>query len=175
MRKLTRTSQPSRKALGSPNPSTAAIRHPGPFGWFAVCALALITACGADGPDAALTEARATHQSEQQVAVTERVEDPGWYDSAVDFRGRTGERIVWECGPGPGPAELVWGTDIYSDDSFVCWAAVHAGALKVGEPAAIVIEILPGQSSYRGSERNGVVSMDWNTPWGGSFRVIGRE
>ena len=70
---------------------------------------------------------------------------------------------------------LVWGTDVYSDDSFVCWAAMHAGAMKVGEAASVIIEILPGQAQYHGSERNGVTSMDWHTPWLGSFRVIGRE
>ena len=171
MKQITRTD----KAARSPKLSSSVLCSHGRSAWMAVCAMALIAACGAEAPDTASTEARSTPRSERQVAITERVEDRGWLNSAMDFRDRTGERIAWECGPGPGPAELVWGTDIYSDDSFVCWAAVHAGALKVGEPATVIIEILPGQSSYRGSERNGVVSMDWNTPWGGSFRVIGPE
>jgi hypothetical protein len=70
---------------------------------------------------------------------------------------------------------LVWCTDVYSHECFVCWAAVHAGAMKVSEAASVVMEILPGLARYQGSERNGVTSMDWNTRWEGSFRAIGRE
>ena len=47
--------------------------------------------------------------------------------------------------------------------------------MMVGEAAAVVIEIPPGQTRYQGSECNGVTSMDWDTPWVGSFRVVGRE
>jgi hypothetical protein len=63
----------------------------------------------------------------------------------------------------------VWGTDIYTDDSDISAAAVHAGILKVGETKTISITILPGQSSYSGSSRNGVESGDYGE-WDGSFK-----
>ncbi|MEL7649798.1 MAG: stalk domain-containing protein [Sedimentibacter sp.] len=63
----------------------------------------------------------------------------------------------------------VWGTDIYTDDSDISAAAVHAGILKVGETKTISITILPGQSSYRGTLRNGVESGDYGE-WDGSFK-----
>ncbi|MDW5300448.1 MAG: LCCL domain-containing protein, partial [Sedimentibacter sp.] len=66
----------------------------------------------------------------------------------------------------------VWGTDIYTDDSDVSAAAVHAGILKVGETKTISITILPGQSSYSGSLRNGVESGDYGE-WDGSFKFNG--
>jgi len=37
-----------------------------------------------------------------------------------------------------------WGTGIYSDDSDLGVAAVHAGILKVGETKTVKITILPG-------------------------------
>ena len=149
--------------------------HPVLLGWVGVFATALLAACGIDGPDTAVADARSGSGPAIHGGPSARVEDRRWFSNAEEFRGRHGEKVVYECGPGPGPAMLVWGTDVYSDDSFVCWAAVHAGAMKVGEAAAVVIEILPGQARYQGSERNGVTSMDWDTPWAGSFRVVGRK
>ncbi|WP_312832794.1 stalk domain-containing protein [Sedimentibacter saalensis] len=63
----------------------------------------------------------------------------------------------------------VWGTDVYTDDSDISAAAVHAGILKVGETKTISITILPGQSSYRETLRNGVESGDYGE-WDGSFK-----
>jgi len=145
------------------------------LGWVGMFALTLVAACGGDAPNTVIADTRAESKPEVRGSITTRVHDHQWFENAEQFQGRVGERVVYECGPGPGPAMLVWGTDIYSDDSFVCWAAVHAGAMKVGEAASVLIEILPGQARYQGSERNGVTSMDWNIPWEGSFRVIGRE
>lgn len=62
-----------------------------------------------------------------------------------------------------------WGTDIYSDDSDIGYAAIHAGILKVGETKTIKITVLPGQSSYVGSVRNGVQTFDY-VAFDGSFK-----
>lgn len=62
-----------------------------------------------------------------------------------------------------------WGTTIYSDDSDIGYAAVHAGILKVGETKTVKITVLPGQSSYVGSFKNGLESYDYET-WEGSFK-----
>ena len=53
-----------------------------------------------------------------------------WTDAAILYRGRNGERIELVC-PAIGNAAMgaVWGTDIYTDDSAICAAAVHAGAI----------------------------------------------
>jgi hypothetical protein len=64
----------------------------------------------------------------------------------------------------------VWGTDIYTNDSSVAAAAVHAGILHDGEAGRVRITMLPGQTSYPGSARNGVTSESWRT-WPGSFRL----
>ena len=88
------------------------------------------------------------------------------------FRDRQGEVLHFRItGARSG---TIWGTDIYSDDSHLSRAAVHAGMLAEGETAVLAVEILPGQSLYDASERHGVSSRRWARPWHGSFRFVGR-
>jgi len=66
----------------------------------------------------------------------------------------------------------VWGTDIYTLDSAVCTAAVHAGAISDAQGGAVLATWLAGQDEYPESTRNGVSSSAWGS-WGDSFRVDG--
>jgi outer membrane protein OmpA-like peptidoglycan-associated protein len=61
----------------------------------------------------------------------------------------------------------VWGTDIYSDDSGICRAAVHAGAIGFMGGSVTVLG-RPGQSSYLGRAQNGLRSNEYGN-WEGSF------
>jgi hypothetical protein len=65
---------------------------------------------------------------------------------------------------------VVWGTDVYTDDSSVCWAAVHAGYLTGESSAVVTIELRPGQR-YVGSLRNGVETLGYPS-WHRSFVVV---
>jgi hypothetical protein len=64
----------------------------------------------------------------------------------------------------------VWGTDVYSDDSNLAAAAVHAGLLKPGETATLRVTILPGCDSYAASTRNGIASAAWG-PYTASYSI----
>lgn len=64
----------------------------------------------------------------------------------------------------------VWGTDIYTDDSSVCLAAIHAGVIKSSTGGAFTIEWLLGQESYIGTTANGITTSEYGA-WGGSFVV----
>lgn len=66
----------------------------------------------------------------------------------------------------------VWGSGVYTDDSSLATAAVHAGLLQPGETGIVTVEILPGLGAYSGESRNGVSSRDYG-PWQGSFRFVG--
>ena len=93
------------------------------------------------------------------------VPDPG---NLINFRGRNGEVIAFEVtGDATGS---VWGTDVYTDDSDLSSAAVHAGVLEEGETGTVMVEIMPGEESYTGSVRNGVESWDY-PEWSGSYTV----
>ncbi|MGV3484640.1 MAG: LCCL domain-containing protein [Planctomycetaceae bacterium] len=64
----------------------------------------------------------------------------------------------------------VWGTTVYTSDSDVATAAVHAGVLKDGESGRIKITVLPGRDSYEATVRHGVASRDYGS-WGKSFWI----
>jgi outer membrane protein OmpA-like peptidoglycan-associated protein len=53
--------------------------------------------------------------------------------------------------------DSVWGTDIYSSDSSLCRAAVHAGAIPASG-GEILVAVQPGQAAFTGTRRNGVES-----------------
>jgi hypothetical protein len=91
-----------------------------------------------------------------------------WTDDASEYRGRNGSQFQYRC-PAGGTASAVWGTDVYTDDSSVCTAAVHAGRITFAQGGVVTFEIRPGQSSYAASTRNGVASGPWDQ-WVGSFR-----
>ena len=101
---------------------------------------------------------------EAEVAETVQVD---WAADAMQYRDREGERFAFVC-PSDGTEHLVWGTDLYSDDSSVCTAAVHAGKLTFEEGGTVEVEIRPGADSYEDSERNGVSTSSWGA-WDGSF------
>ncbi len=64
----------------------------------------------------------------------------------------------------------LWGTDIYTGDSALAVAAVHAGAIKPGETAVVRVAVMPALSQYHGSIRNGVTSNDYGR-FGTAYRV----
>jgi len=92
---------------------------------------------------------------------------------AYDLRGLNGQTFYRRV---TGTADgTVWGggeENVYTDDSNLGTAAVHAGALKVGETAMLRFTILPGQNSYIGSTRNDVTTRPYQT-YGGSVRIDG--
>ena len=65
----------------------------------------------------------------------------------------------------------VWGSgSIYTDDSQLATAAVHAGVLKDGEAGVVRVTVLPGYDHYDGATSNGVTSQSY-AQWQGSYRV----
>jgi len=84
------------------------------------------------------------------------------------LRGRIGESFI--CRITGSTSGTVWGTDVYTDDSDVATAAVHAGVLASGQTGLVKVTIVPPQSGYLSTSRNGVTSYSWGE-WPGSFRV----
>jgi hypothetical protein len=87
------------------------------------------------------------------------------------YRTRVGQSFELSL-TGSRSGGAIWGTDVYTDDSSVAAAAVHAGVIADGETKTVAVTILPGQGSYSGSTRNGVTSASWGS-WGGSFSFGG--
>jgi len=55
----------------------------------------------------------------------------------------------------------VYGSDVYTADSTLATAALHAGVLKEGQTGVVRIRILPGQQQFASSTRRGVTTIPW--------------
>lgn len=90
-----------------------------------------------------------------------------WNTSASIVTFEPGKTYRFEC-PSGGKESSVWGTDIYTLDSSICNAAVHAGKLTLESGGPVTIELRPGESSYKGTTRNGIKTNDYGK-YGQSF------
>lgn len=96
------------------------------------------------------------------------VSRPNRTNQLSSYRDLVGQSIVL---PVVGSASgEVWGSDVYTDDSSVAAAAVHAGLVNVGDFGFVKVTLLPGQSRYEGTSRYGVTSQAYEQ-WDGSFRL----
>jgi hypothetical protein len=69
------------------------------------------------------------------------------------------------------PDGMVWGTDVYTADSRLAAAAVHAGAIRTGERGLVRVMLVDGADhAFLGSDRNGITSFDYGT-YPVAFRV----
>jgi LCCL domain-containing protein len=100
-----------------------------------------------------------------QVMLSRLFDDPLTLSNHRDLVGRTLSILVTGSADG-----MVWGDDIYTDDSTLGRAVVHAGLLDVGQSGTVFVSLLPGEAAYRGSTRNGVQSATAGA-WGGSYRL----
>jgi hypothetical protein len=95
--------------------------------------------------------------------------DPG---TVGGLRDKVGQTFVFEVtGRTDG---TVWGTGIYTDDSPLATAAVHAGVLKNGQKGLVKVTILKGEASYVGSTANDVTTNPYGE-WQGSYRIEAAE
>lgn len=93
--------------------------------------------------------------------------DPG---TLMMYRGYVGQTLAFVV-TGSQLGEI-WGTGVYSDDSPLATAAVHAGMLMPGQTGIVQVMILPGQMSYSGSTMNGVTSLDYGATIG-AYQFVG--
>lgn len=64
----------------------------------------------------------------------------------------------------------LWGTDVYTGDSVLPVAAVHAGLVKVDQTAIVKVTVVAPLQKYQGSVRNGVTSHDFGR-YGTAYRL----
>lgn len=64
----------------------------------------------------------------------------------------------------------LWGTDVYTGDSTLAVACVHAGLLKPGEAGVVKVIVEHPVTQYQGSIRHGVTSHDFGR-YGTAYRV----
>lgn len=103
---------------------------------------------------------RGLGSGEKEDEPTNVLPDPG---NMANYQGQVGKTFHFRLtGPPPGRANgSVWGSDIYTFDSMVSMAAVHAGVLKAGETKVVGVTMLGPQQQFGSSSRNGIVTGNW--------------
>ncbi|MCE9560635.1 MAG: hypothetical protein K8U57_01145 [Planctomycetes bacterium] len=76
--------------------------------------------------------------------------------------------------PANGQQATVWGTDVYTLDSNLAAAAVHAGLAKPGEVVAVRVRVVQSPAQYTASSRNGVNSNAYGNFASGAFEFVKR-
>ena len=98
--------------------------------------------------------------------VTNALPDPGYVKNGANDIGKAFYFSV----TGVTSGGSIYGTDIYTNDSHLAMAAVHSGVLRAGQQGVVKVTILPGQSQYTATLRNGVTSYAYGN-WSVSFKV----
>jgi hypothetical protein len=88
-----------------------------------------------------------------------------WTTSASDYVDDIGKEFAFVCPP-RGIAQEIWGTDLYTFDSPICPAAVHAGQIMLARGGTVVIKIREGAQEYPASTRHGITSSRWGEYYG---------
>ena len=91
--------------------------------------------------------------------------DPG---NLVGYHSQVGKSFLFDVtGQTDG---AIWGTDVYTSDSALAVAAVHAGQVQPGERKAVRVTIVQPPAGFRGSTRNGVTSASYGA-YPGAYRL----
>lgn len=93
--------------------------------------------------------------------------------SFLDFKdAASGDPKTCTCAANA-TAGAVYGSDIYTQDSSLCAAAIHVGAIQAAAGGEVTVKSAPGCPSYLGLEKNGVMSSGW-AKYPGSFFFVGK-
>lgn len=92
--------------------------------------------------------------------MNEDVQPIAWSTSASLFKQDVGRTYTFMC-PREGTAQIVWGSDVYTTDSSICTAAVHAGLITLEGGGEVTIEFKGGRQVYGSTTRNGITSYTY--------------
>ncbi len=93
-------------------------------------------------------------------------------DNMTGFRGQNGRSFI--CRVTGKTNGRIWGgqNNVYTDDSDIGTAVVHAGILRAGQSGNVVVKVLAGQASYPSISRNGINSINYGK-YDGSYQIMG--
>ncbi|MCA9522190.1 MAG: hypothetical protein KC609_14520 [Myxococcales bacterium] len=84
-----------------------------------------------------------------------------WRTSVSNYKGQIGRVLRFHCPAGGTPGKSVYGTGVYTIDSGVCVAAVHAGKISFASGGIVRLKIIGGQPNYLGTSQHGVSTTSW--------------
>jgi hypothetical protein len=110
-----------------------------------------------ESPDARVSGLALRFWSGPTGAVASTDEQSAMPLTLVGVEADPGQVLVYEV---TGSADgVIFGTDVYTDDSSIAVAAVHSGVLKRNETGTVMVSVVPGRESYAGSSRYGIESQ----------------
>jgi hypothetical protein len=107
---------------------------------------------------------REANTPEPAIAATSWMQADSW-------AGDAGRVVILACPPQI-QLQTVYGTEVYSGDTPVCSAAVHAGLTSERSGGLVAIEILTGITSFAASTGQGVTSQALDGWRGASYRFV---
>lgn len=115
-----------------------------------------------------------TLRSMHGVAADELAAAPPAPNNLISFQNQFGKEAAFQVtGAQPGgQGNGVWGTDVYTLDSNLGAAAVHAGVLQPGQAGVVRIRILAPPPQFVGSFRNGIGSSPYGNYPNGAFEFM---
>jgi hypothetical protein len=84
----------------------------------------------------------------------------------VAYAQQFGKELTFKVtgqGPAGGATPTVWGTDVYTLDSSLAVAAVHAGKVAANQTAVLRVRIVASPPGYVSTHRYGVTSLNYTT------------
>jgi hypothetical protein len=136
-----------------------------------VAALALVlSGCGSEQPTGTADGGTdASMMTPTDVATPSGAEMPiEWTTDAQRWRGMNGAMFLLRCPPNGSPS-VVFGSEIYTDNSSICLAAVHDRRITFAEGGRVQIVIRPGMMTYLSTKGGAhIMSGPWDA-WPGSF------
>lgn len=113
-------------------------------------------------------------KSGTSIAAEEIANAPAAPTNMMAFQNQFGKEMIFTVtGAQPGAQGTgVWGTDIYTLDSNIGAAAVHAGLLKPGSTAPLKVRVVTTPPQFVGSFRNGFGSTPYGTYPAGAYEFV---
>jgi hypothetical protein len=91
---------------------------------------------------------------------SEEITPIAWDTTASGFKSDAGLTYKFRCPP-QGTEHIIWGSDVYTLDSSICTAAVHAGLFSLAAGGVVTVEFRPGRLTYGTTTRNGITSKTY--------------
>jgi LCCL domain len=105
------------------------------------------------------TKPAASDESAGSEAPAGGVIEAGCNFNGGQLQGELGSEFQVACPDGCAAQGATWGSDVYTVDSAICRAGIHAGAIPA-TGGIVEVRLEAGRPAYRGSARNGIESYD---------------
>jgi len=91
----------------------------------------------------------------------------------ANYQNQFGKEYVFTVtGAVPALNGSVWGSDVYTLDSHLPSAVVHAGLAKAGETVTVKVRIIQSPAQFAGTTRNGVTTVPYERYPGGAYEFV---